>query len=182
VLLISLYLVPTRLPVRPVVHLDQSTVDFWIPFVEWTIWFYVSEYPLVFLAVWLGTDDLVRSRTFYALILASLTGSLIFVLWPTDVVRQSPSFVGATGLLWRALYTVDTPANALPSLHVANTCLSASCVYRLGRAWRFITPVWVALIIVSTLTTKQHYAIDIAGGIVLAAACFLAVRLCVRFR
>jgi hypothetical protein len=29
---------------------------------------------------------------------------------------------------------------------------------------------------------KQHYAIDIAGGVAIAAACFGLVRLCLRFR
>ena len=29
---------------------------------------------------------------------------------------------------------------------------------------------------------KQHYAIDIAGGVAVAAACFGLVRLCLRFR
>jgi membrane-associated phospholipid phosphatase len=32
-----------------------------------------------------------------------------------------------------------------------------------------VAPVWLALIVLSTLTTKQHFVIDIAAGVLLAA-------------
>ena len=181
-LVIALYLLPSRLQLRPVITLDRSFIDAWVPFLRWTIWIYLSEYPFMVLALWLGTDDRERSRLFYAFILAATIGLAIFILWPTAVARESPGSDGVTGLLWRWLYSVDTPANALPSLHVANTCLAAACLRRCGGAWRMIAPVWTVLIVLSTLTTKQHYAIDIAGGIALAAVCFVVVRAGLRFR
>ncbi len=182
VLIVALYLLPSRLQLRPVITLDRSFIDAWVPFLRWTIWFYISEYPFIFLAVWLGTDDRERSRMFYAFILVATIGLVIFILWPTAVARESPGSDGVTGLLWRWLYSVDTPANALPSLHVANTCLAAARLRRLGGAWRIVAPIWASLIVASTLTTKQHYAIDIAGGAALAAVCFVLVRAGVRFR
>jgi len=181
-LVIALYLLPSRLQLRPAITLDRSFIDAWVPFLDWTIWVYLSEYPFMVLAVWLGTDDRERSRLFYAFILAAVVGLAIFVLWPTAVARESPGSDGVTGLLWHWLYSVDTPANALPSLHVANTCLAAARLRRCGGAWRIMAPVWAALIVLSTLTTKQHYAIDIAGGIALAAVCFVVVRAGLRFR
>lgn len=181
-LVIALYLLPSRLQLRPAITLDRSFIDAWVPFLDWTIWVYLSEYPFMVLAVWLGTDDRERSRLFYAFILAAAIGLAIFVLWPTAVARESPGFDGMTGLLWRWLYSVDTPANALPSLHVANTCLAAARLRRCGGAWRGIAPAWAALIVLSTLTTKQHYAIDLAGGMALAAVCFVVVRAGLRFR
>ena len=181
-LVIALYLLPSRLELRPAITLDRSFIDDWVPFLGWTIWVYLSEYPLMVLAIWLGTDDRERSRLFYAFILAAVIALAIFILWPTAVARESPGSDGVTGLLWRWLYSVDTPANALPSLHVANTCLAATCLRRCGRAWQIVAPIWAALIVLSTLTTKQHYAIDIAGGVALAAFSYVAVRACVRFR
>jgi membrane-associated phospholipid phosphatase len=41
-----------------------------------------------------------------------------------------------------------------------------------GIAWRYSAPVWLALIVLSTLTTKQHYFIDIAAGVLLATFSF----------
>jgi membrane-associated phospholipid phosphatase len=180
-ILIALYQLPARLQIRPAITLDQSFVDAWIPFLQGTIWIYLSEYVLLVLAIWLPASDDERSRAFYGLILASVLGLLIFTLWQTAVAAQSPSFAGPTGLLWRWLYLVDTPANALPSLHAANTCIAGLCLFRSGRRWRLAAPVWGALILVSTLTTKQHYAIDIAGGIALAILCIFLVRTCLRF-
>ena len=180
VLIVALYLLPSRLQLFPVITLDRSFIDAWVPFLQWTIWFYISEYPFMFLAVWLGTDNGERSRLFYAFILVAAIGLVIFILWPTAVARESPGSDGVTGLLWRWLYNVDTPANALPSLHVANTYLAGARLRRLGSVWRVIAPAWAVSIVVSTLTTKQHYAIDIAGGIALAAVCFILVRVGVR--
>ena len=181
-LVIALYLLPSRLQLRPAITLDRSFIDGWVPFLDWTIWVYLSEYPFMVLAVWLGTDDRERSRLFYAFILAAAIGLAIFILWPTAVARESPGSDGVTGLLWRWLYSVDTPANALPSLHVANTCLAAARLRRCGGAWRIMAPVWALLIVLSTLTTKQHYAIDIVGGMALAAVCLVVVRAALRFR
>jgi membrane-associated phospholipid phosphatase len=181
-LVIALYLLPSRLQLRPAITLDRSFIDAWVPFLGWTIWVYLSEYPFMVLALWLGTDDRERSRLFYAFILAAMVGLAIFILWPTAVARESPGSDGLTGLLWRWLYSVDTPANALPSLHVANTCLAAARLRRCGGALRVIAPLWALLIVLSTLTTKQHYAIDIAGGMALAAVCFVAVRAGLQFR
>jgi membrane-associated phospholipid phosphatase len=182
VLVVALYLLPSRLQFWPAITLDRSFIDAWVPFLGWTIWVYLSEYPLMVLAIWLGTDDRERSRLFYSFILVAVIGLVIFILWPTAVTRESPGSDGVTGLLWRWLYSVDTPANALPSLHVANTCLAAACLQRCGGAWRITAPIWAALIVLSTLTTKQHYAIDIAGGLALAAGSYVVVRACVRFR
>jgi membrane-associated phospholipid phosphatase len=179
-ILITLYQLPVRLQIRPTISLDQSFVDAWIPFLQGTIWIYLSEYLLLVLAVWLPVSDVERSHAFYGLVLASVLGLAVFTLWPTAVATQSPSFAGPTGLLWRWLYLVDTPANALPSLHAANTCIAGLCLFRSGRPWRLAAPVWGALILVSTLTTKQHYAIDIAGGIALAILCIFLVRACLR--
>jgi membrane-associated phospholipid phosphatase len=38
------------------------------------------------------------------------------------------------------------------------------------------------MIILSTLTTKQHYAIDVPAGLVLALICFVLVRFGVEYR
>jgi membrane-associated phospholipid phosphatase len=181
-LLSGLFMVPARLHLGEPTILDRSVVDERIPFLEWTIWIYASYYLFLILAILLPRDDKLRSDAGYGLLLAGLIGLIIFTLWPTSVPRQSPDFSGATGFLWRLLFAVDTSVNALPSLHVANTCLAAPALAARGRVWRVIVPVWAASIIVSTLTTKQHYAIDVPGGLLLAAVCCLVVRFSADYR
>jgi hypothetical protein len=119
-LLVALFLLPARFHLGEPAVLDKSVVDDWIPFLEWTIWIYASYYLFLILAIWLPRDDKLRSDAAYGLVLAGLIGLVIFRLLPTSVVRPSPSSTGATGLLWRLLFSVDTMVNALPSLHVAN--------------------------------------------------------------
>lgn len=182
VLLIALFMLPARFHLGEPAMLERSIVDDWIPFLEWTIWIYVSYYLFLILAVWLPDDDRLRSDAAYGLVLAGLIGLIIFTLLPTSVERPSPSAAGATGLVWRLLFSVDTMVNALPSLHVANTCLAAVALASRSRVWRVIVPAWAAMIILSTLTTKQHYAIDLPGGLLLAAICYIIVRFGVDYR
>ena len=179
-LLTGLFVLPERFHLGAPANLDKSVVDDWIPFLGWTIWIYVSYYLLLVLAVWLPEDDKRRSDAAYGLVLAAMIGLVIFTLWPTSVMRQSSGFDGATGFLWHLLFSVDTTFNALPSLHVANTCLAAIALWPSRGPWRgpwrIIVPAWAMLVILSTLTTKQHYAIDVPGGVLLAAICFVLVR------
>jgi membrane-associated phospholipid phosphatase len=181
-LLIGLFMLPARFHLGEPAVLDKSVVDDWIPFLEWTIWIYASYYLFLILAIWLPRDDKRRSDAAYGLVLAGIAGLIIFTLLPTSVVRPLPSAGGATGVLWRLLFSVDTMVNALPSLHVANTCLAAIALASRSRAWRIIVPAWAAMIVLSTLTTKQHYAIDVPGGLLLAAICYAIVRFGVAYR
>ncbi len=180
-LLVVLFMVPARIHLGQPTVLDRSVVDDAIPFLEWTIWVYASYYPFLILAVWLPRDDRRRSDAVYGLLLAAAIGLIIFTLWPTTILRESPSLAGATGVPWRLLFSVDTMVNALPSMHVTHTCIAAVALGSRSRLWRIIVPVWATMITLSTLTTKQHYAIDLPGGLALAAVCFVLVRFAVEY-
>jgi membrane-associated phospholipid phosphatase len=74
---------------------------------------------------------------------------------------------------------MDTPANCCPSLHVSTAFLTAFIfidssseggVRRERRGYLAIYLVWAFAIAVSTLTTKQHYLVDVVTGFVLALA------------
>lgn len=181
-LLVGLFMLPERIHLGEPIHLDRSFVDDWIPFLQGTIWVYLSEYLFLILAIWFSAGDRRRSDTVYGLVLTAIIGMVIFTLLPTSVMRQSPDLAGATGFLWRFLFAVDTAGNALPSLHVANTCLATIALSSRRGLWRITVLVWAAMIILSTLTTKQHYAIDVLGGLMLAAVSFVLVRFGVEYR
>jgi membrane-associated phospholipid phosphatase len=68
---------------------------------------------------------------------------------------------------------VDSPWNCFPSVHVSITSLVVMAVWRCRRRWGVVYACWTLLIVVSTLTTKQHYALDILGGMAMAAMVYL---------
>jgi membrane-associated phospholipid phosphatase len=166
------YVVPMHLHfVRPT-PLVPTAVDRAVPFLEWTIWIYVSYFVILFVPFVVCRDEARVMRVLRALALNSVLAGAVFLAWPTQLAVQQPSGEGLTGLLWRALLTVDRPSNCVPSLHVANACVCAFVLRDEGIAWRYSAPVWLALIVLSTLTTKQHYFIDIAAGVLLATFSF----------
>ena len=74
--------------------------------------------------------------------------------------------------LYRLLAGYDRNLNAFPSLHVALTVYTLLLAFRLTRQPVVLTAAsaWAALIIYSTMATKQHWAADVVAGLVLALA------------
>lgn len=169
----TLYLGAAALPLRARLPLEPSVLDAAIPFLAWTIWPYVSQFALAPAGVVLARDDADRSRVFYAMLLAAVFAAAVFMLWPTMLERPVPSAGGLTGLAWTFIHATDTTGNCMPSLHVALASLAGTALWR--RGWRALALAWPALVAAATLTTKQHVAWDVAGGLLLAAAAWAAV-------
>jgi membrane-associated phospholipid phosphatase len=150
--------------------LTGSAWDAAVPFVEWSIWIYVSQFALLPLAFVLARDDLDRHRAYYASLAATAIAAVVFVAWPTQIAR--PAIVGEdlTAAAWRLLYSSDVPGNCFPSLHVALSVIAGTVLWRSDR--RLVALLWPGLIAVSTLTTRQHVLLDVAAGAALAIACW----------
>ena len=175
-----LYQFPIQVRLFNATPLWPTAIDREIPFMDWTIWLYCSYYVFLFLPFWLCRDQLRAARALYGLMANSILGGLIFLVWPTSGALQHPDMEGLSGLLWNALLSADRPTNYFPSLHVANACICALALGREKNAWRYFAPLWTLLIVISTVTTKQHFFIDLPAGMVLAAFCYWLVRKGVR--
>jgi len=176
----ALYLLPMYVRFASPTLLSPSALDRAVPFLDWTIWLYYSYGLFLVLPFLVGRDEGSASWTLYALMTNSMVAALIFFVWPTSVPAPQPTIGGMSGLLWDGLLTVDRPTNVFPSLHVANACVCAFALWRERNAWRSVSPVWTLLIVVSTLTTKQHFAVDLLGGAMLAAFSLWLVHTVVR--
>ena len=103
-----------------------------------------------------------------------------FVMYPTIAPRNEN--VAVTGFAeWslKLFYDLDQPYGCFPSLHVAYSFVGALACYRMHRGVGAAAATWAALIGVSTVYTKQHFAVDaIAGALIglLAYAIFLRGR------
>ena len=166
------YVLPMHVRIVQPMQVAPTEIDRAIPFLEWTIWIYVSYFLFLFVPFVVCRDEARVRRVVYSLALNSVLAGAVFLAWPTQLAAQQPSAGGLTGFLWQALLMVDRPVNCVPSLHVANACVCAFALQREGTTWRYGAPVWLALIMVSTLTTKQHFFIDISAGALLAMFTF----------
>ena len=153
-------------------RLAPGPLDLWFAYLPWTVWVYLSQVPLLILALALAPDAVGRSRAFYAMLLATLLAGAVFLIWPTELPRPAPPQDGITGAAWRALFLADVPRNCFPSLHVA-LALIAAATLRQRAGWRIVAPLWALVIVLSTLTTRQHIALDVAGGVLLAPPAWL---------
>ena len=100
---------------------------------------------------------------------------VIFLAYPTTNTR--PVIEGSVfwDLLAGWLYSIDAADNLFPSIH----CLVSWFCFLAVKGQKKI-PIWykavsfilAVLVFLSTLFTKQHVIVDVAGGIFLAQGCF----------
>jgi membrane-associated phospholipid phosphatase len=160
---------PARLPLSA---LDQA-----IPFAPAWVWVYQSGYLLLSLVPWAATsaDDLKRyARGFVWL---ASTGFVFFLLVPVEGPR--PNILPAD-IMFRMLVSYDAPLNSFPSLHVglsvytvlfAARAVGSSLSVSTRRGMIVLLSIWAAAIAFAALATKQHYAVDLPAGALLAWAC-----------
>lgn len=171
VLLVPLYLfIPDLAPGREV-YAPEIAVDRAIPLrPEWAV-IYGSLYLfLIVLPVLTILDQAMVRRTVFAYLSIWVTAYLFFALYPT--VAPRPESVDGEGFAaWslQLLYDSDPPYNCFPSLHVAHSLVSALAVHRVHRGVGGFAIFAAGLVALSTLFTKQHYVLDVLGGVVLAS-------------
>ena len=129
---------------------------------------YVFAVVLPFLVV--RDRDLGR-RAVQAYLMVMVVSYLGFLLYPTEAPRPQ-EVIGDGFLPWilRNVYSIDPPHGCFPSLHVAYSFVSALTCYRVHRGLGIVTLLWATLIGISTLFTKQHYAVDVVAGALTAYA------------
>ncbi|MBI3534507.1 MAG: phosphatase PAP2 family protein [Deltaproteobacteria bacterium] len=143
-------------------------VDQAVPFMSFTVWVYLTHLFFVISVVYFFNDDIIFSRFFYALNIGSLLSIVIFFFYPTTIERKAHIFNFANEMVFWFVYTLDNPVNCFPSLHVFWVMIGLIPLFYKkpnGFIWIFA---WGMLIIFSTMTTKQHYFVDVLGGTLLA--------------
>ena len=166
------------------VHLIHCTLDDRIPNMAIFIYPYVSWFPYILVCAALAIKNL-DDRQFKKAVLVLTTGMNIFLfisyVWPTGLdLRESIVYDLHTlsGNLLKFVQTVDTPKSVFPSMHVYVTLVlqyTLEMQKKLGPAWGiWVGRVLAVLIVLSTMFTKQHSAVDVTAAIVMFAVLALA--------
>lgn len=162
-------------------HLIHSTLDQYIPFVE----YFVVPYLLwfLFIAAVVIYFFLTDKTGFYKLTAFMFTGMTIFLIVCTiypngqhlrpDVFVRDNIFVEIV----KYLYRIDTPTNVMPSIHVFNslavvTAIAHSQTLKKHKAVQIGAYLLAALIILSTVFLKQHSVLDVLASFGMAAVVY----------
>lgn len=162
-----LYIYPNFSPPSPPMMLPLFPIDNAIPFLPVTFYVYLSDYLLIFCGIcWIN-----KPAEFYAFARRAfgtlLVCGIFFLMAPTTYPRppypqNEPWLID---MVLKLMDVADRPTNCFPSMHVAMTATCTFSARYLG-GWRYaLLLIWSVAIFISTLTTKQHYALDIVGGL-----------------
>lgn len=140
-----------------------------IPFWAWTSPIYLSVALQVSIGMWFLPKK-VFGKGIIAGLLVLFIHNLIFLFYPTclprDIVTEDLS--DFSRFCYQIILLADAPQNCFPSLHVAMATLVA-LVWLEVKIWKGLAFfLWAFLIVFSTLTTKQHYLVDVMGGFIIA--------------
>lgn len=161
------YIFPNFHPLTEPVLLPLLAIDRAVPFLPWTFIIYTSDYVMIFFSICLikSVEEFNSfSRMMFCVLFIS---GLVFIFYPTTYPR--PIYPNDENpyiqlLMW-LVGTADTPNNCFPSMHVGLTAVSAWVMRKTGKFLSPLFALWAFAIFVSTLTTKQHYFVDILGGL-----------------
>lgn len=158
-------------------HYLTLPVDYMIPFVEifivpYFLWFLFIAAAVVYFILY-ERDNYVSMMIFLC------TGMTVFLvvsaIYPTALDLR-PAYFERDNIfteMVRFLYSIDTPSNVFPSIHVYNS-LGVCLAVRNSRAAeqkKWLTPaccVLAGLIILATMFLKQHSVLDVVSACVLA--------------
>ncbi|MDO8585356.1 MAG: phosphatase PAP2 family protein [bacterium] len=167
--------------VRSVETSFLTPIDGMIPFIPEFVFPYMSLYALFWLPVIVSRNITLRD---FATIIVATAGmfavaftvyAIIPSRYPRPEVCPDTSFVYY--ILAKALYAYDLPNNTLPSTHAAVVAILLSAARKkFGRRTYAVYALWGASILLSTVTVKQHFVVDLVSGIVLGVVMYAVAR------
>lgn len=148
-------------------------IDDYIPLIPIFSIPYIFYLPFLFLTLsyFFFFTNLFRSIS-VSFIFCQIVASLFFAFLQTTVARPNIVSTDIFSRLILLIYSKDQPFNCFPSLHVSLSIISG--LYWVLKFPKIVLPmtVFVILICLSTVFVKQHYLVDIIGGLILAITSF----------
>jgi membrane-associated phospholipid phosphatase len=158
-------------PINRIITGGVKSITPWDEFIPlWPIW----TFPYLLSLLWWGISiiwatlkmDAKLFRAFGVAMIASLlTSYAVFIIFPTYVERPPLESGDWTTRLLALVYNNDQVNNAFPSGHTYTSVIIALFWWRWFHRFGWLWFGMVAVVVLSTLFTKQHYLLDPIGGI-----------------
>lgn len=154
-----------------------TPLDEAIPFIPEMAFFYVSVHlfwlPAVLMPSFLPREFIRLATTMsVAFLLALAVHYYMPSAYPRPTLPANDQSLAVVVL--RSYYLLDFPNNTFPSTHCITVTILLYAMRNRLRSWlRSCYEIWGALIFASTILVKQHYLVDVVGGIVLGTLIFL---------
>ena len=146
---------------------------FFIPYCIWYLMIFIIPYHL-----YCDNKDRFVKYTM-AYILCSMIGNIVFISYPSTVIRPEITGTDIFSLIAKFIYWIDTPTNCFPSLHCAISMLFILYICESKNTNKLIkisVVIVSILIMLSTLFTKQHVVSDLISGDILAIIVYFIVK------
>lgn len=152
-------------------HYDIALpIDATIPFIPAFIIVYILSYAQWVLGYGLiaAESKEVCYRVISSEIIAKLICMVIFLVFPTSMLRPEITNGGIFEGLTKLIYSLDTPTTLFPSVHCLESWILFRTAHKITRHKKWLVPVWfifALLVFASVLFVKQHLILDIPVAI-----------------
>jgi membrane-associated phospholipid phosphatase len=150
-----------------------TILDERIPFVAGSVWMYLWVFPCALTPLFVVRCARLFRRTAIAYALVIAISLVCFITFPVTSLglRVAQAKLDVTVFSQWAislLYSIDPPYNLFPCLHVSLAAVAAFSVWKASKPYGAALVLSVIFIGASVCTVKQHYLLDVVGGIALA--------------
>lgn len=150
------------------VHVVRIGLDSRIPRLPIFVISYLTYLPwLIGTLVYVWYKNNSFRKLAYSLILVDLVAYIVFLIFPTIVIRDPITSHDVFSNILRFVYTADLPYAGFPSLHCALSTVLATFYVLKKSKWSWAAVAMAVLIVISTLFTKQHFILDDITGVTL---------------
>jgi membrane-associated phospholipid phosphatase len=153
---------------RPARFYFESKLDKKIKPIPIFLIFYVSYYFLIIFSYIFLSKTVFANDFFLSILIANLMATVFWYFVPNGVSRPKIKAKNLLTKVLRYLYENDGDSNGFPSAHIYVTLIITYYLFQLNYSMLIPYATLFILIALSTIFTKQHYLIDIFGGVLFA--------------
>lgn len=178
-IMFSLYGISANFHIGEPRFLPLSDFEMNIPFLIDSIWIYILMYPFLTWSIFSYQNEENFNHLLYSFIFVASITIVIFQLFPVGYPREFYPLPHANTPSVNLFYKVrwiDSPMNCFPSLHVSICYLFTFAHWNESKKAFWGSFAITTLISISTLTTKQHYIVDVIGGFLLSVTIYLSIK------